>query len=44
MNLYCLGKKFSRQVYIISAVNDNIIGIDFMHVHKLHHDVQSHQV
>jgi hypothetical protein len=38
------GKTFKHQVNVIDQLTDNIIGIDFMHRHKLHYDVQTHQV
>jgi hypothetical protein len=40
MDLYPEGEKFTHQVNIIKKLN-NIIGIDFMHKHKLPYDVQN---
>ncbi len=37
-------KKYQHQINVIDQLTDNIIGIDFMHQHKLHYDVQNHQV
>ncbi len=38
------GKTFTHHINIINQLTDNIIGIDFMHRHKLHYDVQTRQV
>jgi hypothetical protein len=38
------GKTFKHHINVIDQLNDNIIGIDFMHKHKLHYDVQTRQV
>jgi hypothetical protein len=38
------GKTFTHQINIIKELNDNVIGIVFMHQHKLHYDVQTRQV
>jgi hypothetical protein len=37
-------KKYRHQINVIDQLTDNIIGIDFMHHHKLHYDVQTRQV
>ncbi len=37
---YIKGKKLTRQVNLINELDDDIIGIDFMPIHKLHY-VQS---
>jgi hypothetical protein len=33
-----------HQINVIDQLTNNIIGIDFMHCHKLHYDVQTCQV
>jgi hypothetical protein len=38
------GKTFTHHINVIDQLTDNIIGIDFMHKHKLHYDVQTQQV
>jgi hypothetical protein len=38
------GKTFKHQINIIDQLNDNIIGIGFMHKHKLHYDMPSREV
>jgi hypothetical protein len=38
------GKKYRHQINVIDQLTDNIIGIDFMHHHKMHYDVQTRQV
>jgi hypothetical protein len=44
IDLQIKGKKFTDQINIIDKLTDNIIGIDFMHKHKLHYDMQTRQV
>jgi len=44
IDLQIKGKKFTHQINVINKLTDNIIGIDFMHKHKLHYDVQTRQV
>jgi len=39
-----LKAKISRTVKVIDQLTENIIGIDFMHKHKLHYKVQTRQV
>jgi uncharacterized protein (DUF1919 family) len=41
IDLQMKGKTFTHQINVIGQLNDNIIGIDFMHKHKLHYDVQT---
>ncbi len=41
MDLQIKGKIFTH--HIINQLTDNIIGIDFMHKHKLHYNVQTRQ-
>ncbi len=38
------GKKYRHHINVIDQLTDNIIGIDFMHQHQLHYDVQTRQV
>ncbi len=38
------GKTFKHQINVIDQLNDNIIGIDFMHKHKLNYDMQTQQI
>jgi hypothetical protein len=38
------GKTFKHNINVINQLTDNIIGIDFMHRHKLHYNVQTCQV
>ncbi len=38
------GKKFTHLINVMDTLTNNIIGIDFMHKNKLHHDVQTRQV
>ena len=35
------GRKFLHPVTIVEDLNDNILGIDFMHQHKLNYDAHS---
>jgi hypothetical protein len=44
IDLEIKGKKYRHQINVIDQLTDNIIGIDFMHQHKLHYDVQTRQV
>jgi hypothetical protein len=44
IDLQIKGKSFKHSVNVIDQLTDNIIGIDFMHKHKLHYDVQTRQV
>jgi hypothetical protein len=44
IDLQIKGKKFTHQSNVIDKLTDNIIGIDFMHKHKLHYYVQTRQV
>ena len=44
IDLQIKGKNFTHIVNVINQLTDNISGIDFMHKHKLHYDVQSRQV
>jgi hypothetical protein len=38
------GRKFVHPVTIVEDLNDNILGIDFMHQHKLNYDSTSKQI
>jgi hypothetical protein len=44
VNLWIKGQKFTHPVNVINKLNDNIIGIDFMHCNKLIYDVNTRQV
>jgi hypothetical protein len=44
IDLQIKGKTFTHHINIIDKLTENIIGIDFMHKHKLHYDVQTRQV
>ncbi len=44
INLRIKGKKFTHPVNVINELNKNIIGIDFIHSHKLTFDVITRQV
>jgi len=44
IDLQIKGKTFKHNINAIDQLTDNIIGIDFMHKHKLHYDVQTRQV
>jgi hypothetical protein len=44
IDLQIKGKNFTHTVNIIDQLTDNIIGIDLMHKHKIHYDVQTRQV
>ncbi len=39
-----LGRKFLHPVTVVEDINDNILGIDFMHTHKLNYDSTSKQI
>jgi hypothetical protein len=41
VDLFNKGKKFTHPVNVIEELNENIIGIDFIHVHKLTYDIIS---
>jgi hypothetical protein len=38
------GRKFTHNVTVVEDLNDNILGIDFMHQHKLNYDSTSKQI
>jgi hypothetical protein len=38
------GRKFLHPVTVVEDINDNILGIDFMHQHKLNYDSTSKQI
>ena len=44
IDLFIKGKKFTHPVNVIEELNENIIGIDFIHAHKLTYDVISRKV
>jgi hypothetical protein len=44
VDLFIKGKKFTHPVNMIQELNENIIGIDFIHAHKLTYDVISCRV
>jgi hypothetical protein len=44
VDLFIKGKKFTDQVNVIQELNENIIGIGFIHAHKLTCDVISRRV
>ncbi len=44
IDLQIKGKTFKHNINVIDQLTDNIIGIDFIHRHKLHYNVQTHQV
>ncbi len=44
IDLYIKGQKFTHPVNVINELNDNIIGINFMHRSKLIYDVNTRQV
>jgi hypothetical protein len=37
-------RKFVHPVTVVEDINDNIIGIDFMHVNKMNYDTTSMQI
>jgi hypothetical protein len=43
VDLFIKGKKFTDPVNVIQELNENIIGIDFIHTHKLTYDIISHR-
>jgi hypothetical protein len=38
------GRKFVHQVTVVEDINDNIIGINFMHQNKMNYDTHSRQI
>jgi hypothetical protein len=44
VDLFIKGKQFTHPVNVIQELNENIIGIDFIHAHKLTYDVISRRV
>jgi hypothetical protein len=44
VDLFIKEKKFTHPVNVIKELNENIIGIDFIHAHKLTYDVISRKV
>jgi hypothetical protein len=44
VDLYIKGQKFTHPVNVINELNDNIIGINFMHRNKLIYDINTRQV
>ena len=44
VDLFIKGKKFTHPVKVIEELNENIIGIDFIHAHKLTYHVISRKV
>jgi hypothetical protein len=44
IDLWIKGRKLTHAVNVIEVLNDNIIGIDFMHKHKLTYDEEKQQV
>ncbi len=38
------GRKFLHTVAVMEDIKDNIIGIDFMHAHKMNYDTTSKQI
>jgi len=38
------GRKFVHPVTFVEDINDNIIGIDFMHINKMDYDATSKQI
>jgi hypothetical protein len=39
VDLFIKGKKFTHRMNVIEELNENIIGIDFIHTHKLTYDI-----
>ncbi len=44
VDLWIKGNKFTHPVKVIQELNENMFGIDFIHAHKLTHDVIAQQV
>ncbi len=44
VDLFIKGKKFTHPVNVIEELHENIIGIDFIHTHKLTNNVISRRV
>jgi hypothetical protein len=44
VDLFIKRKKFTHPVNVIQELNENIIGLDFIHAHKLTYDVISRSV
>ncbi len=44
VDLFIKGKKFTHPVNVIQELNENIIGIEFIHAHKLTYEVISCRV
>jgi hypothetical protein len=44
VDLWIKGKKFTHPVNVIQELNENIIGIDFIHAHQLTYDIIACQV
>jgi hypothetical protein len=44
VDLFIKGKKFTHPVNVIQELNEKIIGIDFIHDHKLTYNIISHHV
>jgi hypothetical protein len=44
VDLVIKGQKFTHNINVIDELNDNIICIAFIHIHKLHYNVQNQQV
>jgi len=38
------GRKFVHPVTVVEGINDNIIGIDFMHLNKMNYDMHSREI
>ncbi len=44
IDLQIKSKTFKHYINVIDQLTDNIIGIDFMHTHKMHYDLQTWEV
>jgi hypothetical protein len=44
INLQIKGKAFKHEINVTDQLTENVIGINFMHHHKLHYDIQTCQV
>ncbi len=44
VDLFIKGKRFTHPVNVIQELNENIIGIDFIHAHKLTYNVSSRRI